>query len=416
MDDNNAILNEDDCTSILRNYLKNKDCELTSYKIEPLSTKDGFLGEHFTITLQYNDEKQEITRSFFLKIINGSSKVISDLCKDLNVYEKEEYYYTVLIPEFKKYNIDVSFAPKCYLCKPFYLVLEDLSKESYKGRPKTQFLDKDHSLEALKTLADFHASSVAYEELKSKDDGKKYRLMDHESHSKYLKDLDFTEENSAASKWLKYTMEGIFELIGSLPIEKCDREDFSERLQAVLENSSRENKEQKGRGAVLHGDLWSCNFLYRYDGEIPASSKLVDFQIVKYGPPALDVLQFIYSNTRKDFRNQHKQEMLDAYYKYLTHSLKKLDIDCETIFPKLEFSKTCKEVEIPAKLQALSDRTITFSSDVDFVEALKCEETLSAFLFEDRSKHIVKAFENNASFRELILEDLLELKDMISSV
>lgn len=407
------ILTKEECTSILQNYLDSTDCQLISYKIEPLSTRGGFLGEYFTIILQYRLHKQESSCYFFLKTINNSSKIMTELCSDLHAYEKERHFYTVLIPEYKKYNIETNFAPKYYACRPDYVVLDDLSKQGFKGRPKTQFLDIEHCREALKTLAVFHASSIAYEELKSLEEEGKFRLIDQDFHSQHLQDSMMSGKENSATKWLNGAIEGMFQLIAYLPEEECAKENFAEKLKNTLTNIFEEERFKECRGAVLHADVWCNNFLYLCKESSPIACKLVDYQTIKYGPPALDIAHFIFSNTRKALRDQHKHELLEFYYTYLNQNLNKLGLDCNSILPKDEFTKIYAEAEITAKLQALGDRAITFASDKDFAEALKSEETLCAFILEDVSKNMIKSFKTNELFKELMLEDMMELKSMI---
>lgn len=411
MDEQKNLINDEECRSILRNYLKTKDFDIVSYKVEPLPSKDGFLGEHFTIEIDFNGQNEVTSKSFFLKIINSSSQVMFDLCKNLNAYEKENFFYTTLIPEFQRYNIDVGFAPKYYFCKSNLIVLEDLSTQGYKAAPKKEWLDLEHCKMSLNALASFHSSALIYEEKRSKEDGTRYSLMD--SYANFLQELMFSNEDNAATKFFRYSIEGLFELINTIFEDEDTRTEFSEKLQNVLESLTIEDSSSTVRCTILHGDLWCSNFLYLYHNKQLTSVKLLDYQFVKYGPPSLDVLQLLYTNTRKNFRDLHKNELLEHYYQELCDILHGKSIDIANVLPKEEFLSMCEEVKIPAKLQSIVDRCITFMADDNFVEAHKCEETLSAFIFENRSKHIIDAFNKDSKFRELILEDMSELKDLV---
>lgn len=416
MEERKFSLEKQDCLSVLKNYLKTDDFELVSYDLKPFSsTKEGFLGDHFSLNVNYKDKEKTENVNFFLKTINGSSTVIFELTKSLNAYEKEELFYTVLLSKYQKCDIDISFTPNCYLCKPYFIVLEDLRNAGYKGIPKKSWLNVDHCKISLKSLATFHASAIIYEELQSKEKESKYRL--DEEYPDLLKELLFAGDENPASRFFKSSVEGIFELINLIPENGVSSTVFAKKLEAVLSQilSADENPGQF-RKTILHADLWSNNFLYCYKDESAVSSKLLDYQIIKYGPPSLDVLGFLFTNTRRQFRRDHSRELTEYYYTTFSDVLSSKGMNISEILPKEEFQSVSEEVKIAAKLQAITDRCITFLSDGTFTDLFNSDQELSAFIFENRAKHIVEAFKQNEAFRELITEDMLELRDMVSDI
>lgn len=414
--DSKNVLKRQDCLAVLNNYLDTEDCELVSYELKPSSaTKEGFLGDHYILSVTYKQRDKIESQSFFLKTMDCSSKVIFELTKSLNAYEKEELFYTVLLREFQTYDIDISFSPRCYLCKPYFIVLENLREKGYQGIPKTNWLDLEHCKVSLSSLAKFHAAGIIYEELKSKEQGRNYRLED--DYSNLLKDMMFAGDENPASRFLKYSIEGIFELINLIPENGISKTVFSENLEAVLSHILlTDEQSDQTRKTILHGDLWSNNFMYDYQDKSPISSKLIDYQIVKYGPPSLDVLQFIFTNTRSRFRQEFSEDLIEYYYTTLSGILTSKGLDISVILPKEEFQNVCEGVKIAAKLQAVTDRCITFLSDGTFTDIFTSDEKLSDFIFEKRSKNIVQSFNENEIFRELITEDMFELRDMVCRI
>lgn len=398
------LLNEDDCKTILKNCLKRDDVTFESYKIEEFSeTKEGLVGEHFLVRIQYDGNH---IKSFFMKILNGSSQVLFNLAKALFAYEKEEFFYMKLLKEYERYGIETKFPPECYFCKPYLIVLENLIDAGYRSTPKTRALDLKHCKVCLKTLAKFHAAGMIYERLKGGD----FNLF--EEYSKYLKDMLFADGNGGdnpGARWLQCSLEGIFEVIERLDV---DKDVFKERLnEALKELCAQEQYSSEIVNTILHGDLWSNNFLFAYKNGEPSSCKLIDYQILKYGPPSVDVVQFLFTNTRKAFRDEHFDELLDYYYEQLCIEFKSKDLESQ--LTKDEFLCVCEKVKLPTKLQTLADRSITFLSDETYADALSSDDKLEKFLFDDRSKHIVNSFENNEKFRDLITEDILELKSIL---
>lgn len=76
---------------------------------------------------------------------------------------------------------------------------------------------------------------------------------------------------------------------------------------------------------ICHGDCWTNNFLYRYDdlGTI-LETCLVDFQLIRYGSPALDISNLIFCCTEKTQRSEHMQDWLKLYHRELVQSLRVL--------------------------------------------------------------------------------------------
>lgn len=406
MEPTKHLLNEDDCKTILKNCLKRNDFTYENHTIEPFSeTREGLVGEHFLVRIQYDDNHM---KSFFMKILNGSSKVLFELAKTLFAYEKEEFFYMHLLKEYEKVGIETDFPPDCYFCKPYLIVLENLVDAGFKSTPKNKSLDLKHCKVCLKALAKFHSAGLIYEQIKSKTDGVKYSL--EKEYPKYFKEMVFADDgDNPAARWLQCSLDGIFELIDQL---NGDKTLFKERLQEALKQLfSQQNTLDEITNTTLHGDLWSNNFLFAYKNGEPVKAKLIDYQILKYGPPSLDVVQFLFTNTRKSFRDQHFNELLDYYYNQLCAELQSKDL--ESVLTKDEFLAVCEEMKLPAKLQTLADRSITFLSDETYADALSSDDKLEKFIFDDRSKHIVNSFASNDEFRELITEDILELKSIL---
>lgn len=78
--------------------------------------------------------------------------------------------------------------------------------------------------------------------------------------------------------------------------------------------------------AVLcHGDCWTNNFLYKYDGNnVILETCLVDFQLIRFGSPALDISNLIFCCTDKSLRQNHMKTILQIYFKELLKSLRTL--------------------------------------------------------------------------------------------
>lgn len=76
---------------------------------------------------------------------------------------------------------------------------------------------------------------------------------------------------------------------------------------------------------LCHGDCWTNNFLYKYDGNNDiVETCLVDFQLIRYGSPALDIANLIFCCTDKLQRQNHMTTFLETYSVSLASALKTL--------------------------------------------------------------------------------------------
>lgn len=69
----------------------------------------------------------------------------------------------------------------------------------------------------------------------------------------------------------------------------------------------------------------------------------VDYQLVAYGCPLLDLLYFIYLATDRKFRDTHLVRLKNLYYKSLNDFLHYFDMSAESVFPKKTFENLFQE-------------------------------------------------------------------------
>lgn len=409
-----SILTENHCKNIVKRVTGSENATLHSYTVNPMSSQtEGLVGEQYLAKITYQHNNTTHIKDLFVKIINGANTVMFEIAKTINAYEKEAFFYEYLVPEFELFGIDMSFVPKSYLCDAYTVVLEDLTVDSYKGTPKKDPLDLEHCKLGLEAIAKLHASCIIYETKKSHKLNNNYTLLDE--HKSILEDKLFSKEENGASKYLKCSLNGLVQLVDLVPENHISRGQYKRTLGELLERIlSEEDGSPEFRSTLLHGDLWSNNFLFGYDDKgTPKCAKLIDFQIIKYGPPALDVLQFLHTNTRQNFRDQHINDLLRYYYNYFTGLLSAHNLRASDVVAESDFFKSCQVLILPAKLQAIVDRCITFTADETFSLFVNDDESFRRFLFEDRSKFIVDAYKNNAAFRDIIVEDMLELRTLL---
>lgn len=69
----------------------------------------------------------------------------------------------------------------------------------------------------------------------------------------------------------------------------------------------------------------------------------VDFQVIRYVSPAIDLLNLIFTSTDKSTRKHHFRDLIRAYHDQLTNNIRKLGSQAENLFPYKAFVNELKE-------------------------------------------------------------------------
>lgn len=77
---------------------------------------------------------------------------------------------------------------------------------------------------------------------------------------------------------------------------------------------------------LINGDLRVENIMFRYDNNVVESVKFVDFQGMRLGSPAIDILSFLYSSLTVDVLNQHYDSLVAIYCQSFIRTLESLNV------------------------------------------------------------------------------------------
>jgi aminoglycoside/choline kinase family phosphotransferase len=320
-----------ECESVLGRAMHDRhDVQLVDFELRPLNGAIGFLGEHHLLNLSYQrigcNNMNKCT--FFFKRVPTNERH-SNFVIDEGIFAKEREIYETIIPMFCKYlNVQKIPVPKCYFIKANeFMVLENLTEQDFTMHEKLVPLDFMHCKCALKALAVFHAGSIVTE-FKTGKKIVEFVKYDHEVL------LANDHKNSIARSWNVTSLETIFRMMQmSRQYDEKIGGDWKlvhNRLSEAWDKCIKMAAEPSGmfKNVLCHRDLWLNNIMFKYDADgHPSEATLVDFQIFRYCPPAIDLSMFMYLTTTRQFREQHLFSLLLTYHNELCMVLREAGLD-----------------------------------------------------------------------------------------
>ncbi|XP_063597132.1 uncharacterized protein LOC134773814 [Penaeus indicus] len=223
-------------------------------------------------------------------------------------------------------DLAVPWVPALYYAKydagkESMLVLENMCPRGYEVEDFNKGLSYGQAKSALVAIANFHAASLALEVKEGKPLQERFPFL-------YSVEQAVTCFAHLVERLLPTTL-GFFE-------SRKDRQEVRDGLQRFLNGKDiklalREALTPSGKlNTLLHYDFWCNNLLVRSDGDATHSC-IVDWQMLAYGLPALDVSLMIWSSLTPSVRRQYGQALRSDYWTALTSRLAKFGIDLGTL-------------------------------------------------------------------------------------
>lgn len=172
------------------------------------------------------------------------------------MFAHETFMYSTVLSQyhklFQKYSLTEYIAPKCYYVRRDpgreVLVMQDMSFEGYQPFLKSMFVDYDHMIVALESLAQFHAYSFIMKELDKNTYDEAIKVcqpVTRETHGRFMQILQ-DRLNKALQK---------LEATEYVPV----LQNLKEHCPSFVEDFSKSD-----HTCICHGDLWKENILFKY--------------------------------------------------------------------------------------------------------------------------------------------------------
>lgn len=406
------VVTKEDCAKVLDRFSRDK-YQISNFKVVPFGSEPlGFLGEHSKLLISVKqDNKQHVILQFFMKTVPCSIEEHKEYILNTGVFKKEAMLYKALFNKFQ-FNTQTPPIPRSFLVKPdSVIILEDLSLQGFSVvKDKSQTLDYMHCKCLTEAVANFHASSIIFEEHNSTDN-QPYRIYDHYRDMLYETTFSWNE-NNARCDWLKTTTATLLAICKK--IDAFKNKDVETPLMRLVESMKEYiAPSKKYRNVINHGDLWSNNIMFNYTDNIPKNCVLVDFQMARYSPPCCDFLTFLYLTTTEDFHREHFLDLLDIYYNTFESALLRHHIDAKCILTKQEFLDSCYFYKPAALLESAMFGTIVYLNGDFSKDMLADGEKFDDFMKRDRSKLVCKLFDEDQVYRGRLESVITQLLDHI---
>jgi aminoglycoside phosphotransferase (APT) family kinase protein len=66
---------------------------------------------------------------------------------------------------------------------------------------------------------------------------------------------------------------------------------------------------------LIHGDLWVNNMLFRYSDDDPVDVRFLDFQLLHFTSPAIDLQYFFSTSLCEDVRENHLDSLMKVQFR-----------------------------------------------------------------------------------------------------
>lgn len=397
----------EDCYRILESKLNSKDFQLHKYHSDAAVGSTGFIGEYFKLKIYYKYQNRNEILQVFVKFMLSTGQIFGDMAEES--FKKEEFFYRTFIPQLHKCGLNsvLNFLPECYFIRSNdCVVLEDLTLAGFSSLDYQNLLQYNELSLIIKQLAKLHACSILFEEEQIKNEQKIYRLNDE--YGKYLIDVNFSDE-----KWgelNKCAARNIYEFFlikfPEIP-KKMTINEFINKVKSLYRGLHEKlSCVYKYRSVICHGDMWLGNIMFKTSAN-DIFCKLIDFQLIRYCPPALELWFLLYTNTNKEVRLAYSDILFNEYYEELTNIVSSFNSDISKAYSKNHFLESIEVLKISALCLSLGYVALLYCPKnlLPLPSKDSMAETIRFYL-EDRSEVYSKALQDECY--RIRMKDLLE--------
>ena len=220
------------------------------------------------------------------------------------------------------------------------LIMQNLKDEGWRDAiNKKEGLDIEHVRAAIKWMATYHAITYAFLEEyeggleKAEKDFQIFfykfnDLLDWEKEIEPFRDVGNNSQSAMFKRFEQKNPGGNYETFLEDLIEK--HLDMGTAAMKVRDHQKYKLK------TICHGDPWFNNMMFKYkDGNKFDDILFIDFQIVGYTSPGLDLVYFLGSSTTGDLRKKYLPHILTLYHTIFINAVERLGVTVDFSYEDL---------------------------------------------------------------------------------
>ncbi|XP_075165596.1 uncharacterized protein LOC142237992 [Haematobia irritans] len=311
-------LNADLFVSVLEQNVENFD-KINKFSANmPFAAGENFLSILWAIEIEaaLKDGSSQMLK-YMLKVPPTTQQALQ-LVAMLNSFNRENIFYYELFPIFdemyRKAGKSTKIAPKAFkLDKDLgfeVILMEDVRQEGFKNMNRLIGLDMEHTKEALKKIAEYHAASASY-------------IAEKCSLPELLMQPILNDRVLPMVKKAQEPQEKI--ILESLPLYKMEhlKEKIISYKSKYFHEIFKADRRPLGNFDVLsHGDFWTNNIMFQHsDDNKVANTLLVDFQAGRITSPAMDLTYFLLGSTCLENKIKCFDYFIQYYHQHLVENL-----------------------------------------------------------------------------------------------
>lgn len=280
------------------------------------------------------------------------------------------------------------------------MVLPDVSIEGYASCELLETYDLPHVKLVVAAVARFHADYANFETKKSLN-GNPYCVL--QEYGEVLGDPTYKD-----SPWLhaaaKLTKNFLIEFSEKYNNTYAELEDVLSQLYIEACDSLTDYKDTLN--VLIHKDLWTNNILFKYkDGE-PTNAMIIDYQCIRYGPPAFDLMILLYLTTTRNFREEHEADILYHYYDIFSECIaEETKAKLKSFgYDKNDFLWWCERGRMFALFEAIGILPFVLMDSKNAEKVFDDPETFEKLTLEDRTEPVVAYAKKCEEYKQRNLE------------
>ncbi|XP_043263956.1 uncharacterized protein LOC122404119 [Colletes gigas] len=407
-----ALLTDSDIVKIVERKLRSNNFRILHWSLDNLGEVNGYLGSYYTlsVTVKFNNKSKEL--KFFAKTPPPSTSPQYEFLVRYNTFNKEMIVYSELVPTMGIGN-SLKWIPDYYLGKNnAIMVLEDAKQSGYVTPDKFVPYDEDHCIWVTKALCILHSRSLILDEKLRRSTGQ--TVMDLYGH--LLEEMAFVQDDVSARKYLASCTIGAHTMVDLIEgLSDVERTTVKNRISRWVDKIPQLLKTtSKYRNVMCHRDVWANNMMFKRDSTgKPIGCYLVDYQFLRYSPPAIDFVFCLYLTTDRDTRRRCFDSLVEIYCDTMRRELADEGLNVDDCLPRADFIESCDMAKQIALIFSVTNMQIMLltkqASEKYFV---KNTDQLEYVLYGDqRSELVLSQCKAVKAYQTRIIEIIEEIKD-----